>query len=192
MKRSAVLLCLVLLAAGVCSACAQVAASATTRRFSLTAGGTVSLFQPDFEGGYNGSGYPIAQADIQPLIGVGAFVDVKFTRWVQLEAEGRWQRFHAFEGITEDNYLIGPRVPVLRFWKATVYGKALGGYSNMNYGYGNVGPYTTIAFGGGMDLKLNRRLSLRAADFEYQYWPVWEGSKLSPYGVSAGIGYRIF
>ena len=193
MKRSAVLLCLVLLAAGVCSACAQVAASATTRRFSLTAGGTVSLFQPDFEGGYNGSGYPIAQADIQPLIGVGAFVDVKFTRWVQLEAEGRWQRFNQFDNISQDNYLIGPRVPVFRFRRSSIYAKALAGYSKMVFDpYNDHGSFTALAFGGGMDVRLTKRLSFRAVDVEYQYWPLWGNSTLSPYGASMGIGYRIF
>jgi len=54
------------------------------------------------------------------------------------------------------------------------------------------GTFTTIAFGGGMDVKLTKRISIRAFDGEYQYWPAWGNSKLFPYGASAGIGYKIF
>jgi hypothetical protein len=176
---------------------AQVVPSGTGRQVSITAGGMASIFQPDY------TGYGVAQASNQPLFGAGAYVDVRLRRWVQFEAEGRWSRFNAFDGITQDNYLIGPRLPVYRFLKgkATVYGKALGGLSKMNFGYdeyGNpigTGQYTDFAFGGGVDVKLTKRISLRAADVEYQYWPWWGGNgntKLSPYGASVGMSYKIF
>lgn len=185
----------ILLFAGAIAAGAQVVSTATGRQVSITAGGTASVFQPDFTGYWNP--YPIAQASNYPLFGVGAYVDVRLRRWVQIEAEGRWSRFNAYNGITQDNYLIGPRLPVYRIWKATVYGKALAGFSNMNFGnfYGiPVGTYkyTDIAFGGGVDVKLTKRISLRAADVEYQYYPWWGNSTLSPYGASVGIGYKIF
>jgi hypothetical protein len=200
MKRSAVVLLLMLLAAWTVAARAQVVPSATSSQFSVTAGGTVSVFQPDYAGTLLCGAvicYPLAQSANQPLFGIGAFVDVKLNRWVQIEAEGRWQRFNQYYGVSEDNYLIGPRVPVYRLGKATAYAKALGGYSNMNLGnyYGvplGTGSFTTFAFGGGVDLKLTKRLSLRAGDFEYQYYPWWGNSTLSPYGVSAGFGYKIF
>ncbi len=186
---------MILLFAGAVAADAQAVYSATGRQVSITAGGMASIFQPDY------AGYGIAQASNQPLFGVGAYVDVRLRRWVQFEAEGRWSRINAFDGITEDNYLIGPRLPVYSFWngKATVYGKALGGFSKMNFGYYygipvGTGNYTNIAFGGGMDVKLTRKISLRAADFEYQYWPCWDfgNTKLSPYGASMGVSYKIF
>lgn len=205
MRRSAALLFSILVAAGAISPRAQVVPSATARQVSITVGGMASIFQPDFVGGPGGwtcaapcnpnySTYsPVAQAGNQPLFGVGAYVDVKLTRWVQLEAEGRWQRFNQYQNIYQDNYLIGPRLPVYHFWKATVYGKALYGYSKMNFdSIGDHGRFTDIAFGGGMDVKLSKRLSFRAVDVEYQYWPVWGNSTLSPYGASMGIGYRIF
>ena len=186
-----------LLVVGTACAFAQVVPSAIHRQFSLSAGGTVSVFQPDFEGNWNCSDNyctPAAQASSNGLIGIGAFVDVKLTRWVQLEAEGRWQRFNKFQGITQDNYLVGPHVPVFRFWKSTLYGKALGGFSEMRFSSDpkEHGHFTTAAFGGGMDVKLTKRISLRAFDAEYQYWPSWSNTTLSPYGVSAGIGYKIF
>jgi len=167
-----------------------------------------SIFQPDFEGdnwvcvdpnvtpctvGY----IPYAGASNYKLYGVGAYVDVRMRRWMQLEAEGRLLRWHQFEGVSEVNYLIGPRLPVYNFWKASVYGKVLGGRSKLNYGDYWGYPegshyYTDMAFGGGVDLKLTKRLSLRAVDVEYHYWPSWNNSTLSPYGASVGVGYKIF
>ncbi len=158
-----------------------------------------SIFQPDFEGDWQPPSfqYPAAHAGPYPLFGAGAYVDVKFSRWVQLEAEGRWLRVNEYGGISQDNYLIGPRVPVFHFWRSSVYAKALGGGAKMNFGslYGATagnGSFTALAFGGGMDVKLTKRLSLRAVDFEYQYYPRWGNSSLSPYGASVGIGYKIF
>jgi hypothetical protein len=213
MRRFSSLLLSILLFTGAVAAGAQVVPSATGRQVSITAGGMASVFQPDFVGQWTyvctsscsplsttSSGYyfPVAQASNQPLFGVGAYVDVRLRRWVQIEAEARWNRWNQYEGIYQDNYLIGPRLPVYHFWKATVYGKALGGFSKMNFGYdyyGNpvgTGQYTDFAFGGGVDLKLTRRISLRAADFEYQYYPFWGNTTLSPYGASVGLGYKIF
>jgi hypothetical protein len=82
---------------------------------------------------------------------------------------------------------------VLHIWRAQPYVKGLVGFSNMNFEY-NVahGRFTTIAFGGGIDLKVTRRWSVRAIDFEYQKWPEFGNTTLSPYGASVGIGYRIF
>jgi opacity protein-like surface antigen len=111
---------------------------------------------------------------------------------VQIEAEGRWQRFNQYAGIYEDNYLIGPRLPVRRFGSATVYGKALIGEGKMHFDPFDYGSFTALAFGGGLDYQLTRKLSLRVLDAEYQYWPKWGDAHLAPYGASAGIGYRIF
>jgi Outer membrane protein beta-barrel domain len=158
---------------------AQVAPSAIKSPISLTVGGTVSVFDPDY---------------IQnKLVGAGAFIDVNLFHGIGVEAEGRWQRFHEFEGISQDNYLIGPRVQVLHFWRLRPYAKVLGGFSNMNFEDGiGTGRFTTLAFGGGVDIKMTRRLSVRAFDAEYQYWPTFLGGSLSPFGASAGISYRVF
>jgi opacity protein-like surface antigen len=194
MRRFSSLFFSILLFAGAITAGAQVVPSATGRQVSITAGGMASIFQPDYARVCcSSSGYVLASASNQPLLGVGAYVDVRLRRWVQIEAEARWMRFNAFEGITQDNYLIGPRLPVYHFWKATVYGKALGGFSKMNFdSYGDHNNFTTFAFGGGVDVKLTKRISLRAADIEYQYYPWWGNSTLSPYGASVGVGYKIF
>jgi hypothetical protein len=202
MKRSALVPSFILLAAAAVAASAQVVPTARARQVSITVGAIASGFQPDYAGDWACAGkacppalyFPVAGAANQPLFGPGAFVDVKFTRWVQLEGEARWLRFNRYQNVHEDNYLVGPRVPVYHFWKATLYGKALGGFSKMTIDptIDAHGTFTTIAFGGGMDVKLTKRISIRAFDGEYQYWPAWGNSKLFPYGASAGIGYKIF
>lgn len=183
----------ILFAVGAASAGAQVVPSAYKSQFTLTAGGLGSVFQPDY------AGFGFAQTAPNRLYGIGAFVDVKFTRWVQVEAEGRWLRFNEFADIYEDNYLIGPRIPIhnFRFMHATPYAKVLVGFGKMNFENNDAwGRYTDIAYGGGVDFKLTRRFSARG-DFEYQEWPSWPGiaglasNPLYPYGASVGVGYRI-
>ena len=59
-----------------------------------------------------------------------------------------------------------------------------------NYGYGS---FTALAYGGGVDYRLSRKVSLRPVDFEFQQWPKWlNDSSLYPYGFSVGVGYRVF
>jgi hypothetical protein len=158
---------------------AQVAPTAFRSPISLTVGGTASLFDPDYL--------------TNNLGGLGAYVDLNLFHGIGVEAEGRWQHIHEYAGVSQDNYLIGPRVQVMHFWRARPYVKALGGFSNMNFedGIGS-GRFTTLAFGGGIDIHVTRRWSVRAIDAEYQYWPSFLGGSLSPYGVSAGVSYRIF
>lgn len=156
----------------------QVVPAAVKGSLSLTAGGFVSVFQPDY-------------VDYK-LGGVGGYVDLNVFRGYGIEAEGRWQHFHEYYGISQDNYLIGPRKKIFHFWKAQPYVKVLGGFSNMNFGPGiGTGRFNTIAFGGGTDIRLDRRWSVRG-DFEYQWWPDFLGDRLNPYGVSVGMNYRIF
>lgn len=188
MKRSLVALFSILSAAGAVSARAQVVPSATRGQISITVGGMASMFQPDYAG--NG----VREVAPNRLYGVGTYVDVRFTRWIQLEAEGRWLRFNQFENIYQDNYLIGERLPIHRykFMNATPYVKALGGFSQMNF-ENNVawGRFTDFAFGGGVDFQVTKKISVRG-DFESQTWPSWLSSSLYPYGGSVGVGYKLF
>jgi hypothetical protein len=83
-------------------------------------------------------------------------------------------------------------VPLHKFWKATPYAKVLIGVGKMNFNFNYAtGRFTDIAYGGGVDIAVSKRLSVRAVDFEYQQWPAWLSSSLYPYGVSAGVSYRI-
>lgn len=209
MRRLTVALFLVL-ACAVFPAYAQVVPAATARHVSLTVGGMVSAFEPEFAGNWTAGLSPVAETSSYPSVGLGAYVDLKFSHWVQIEAEGRWLRFNqdpnifqdSKSNVHQDNYLIGPRVPLPRIWRASPYAKVLVGYSLMNMGLFpgrcsagscNVsGRFTDIAFGGGADFKVTRRVSLRAIDFEYQYLPEWWNTNLRPYGASMGIAYRVF
>lgn len=193
MRRLVFVLFCIVLAAGAISARAQVLPSAERRKLTITVGGEGSVFQPDYAGNWNFQDLnPIAESSDYPLIGIGAYVDAKFTRWIQIEAEGRWLRFNQVDNIHQDTYLIGPRVPVYQFKNSTLYGKVLVGYGKMTLGPLGHGTFTDVAFGGGMDVRLTKKISLRAFDFEYQDWPKWANSSLHPYGGSVGIGYRVF
>jgi hypothetical protein len=165
----------------VVSAHAQVVPSATGRGFTLNAGGLGSMFQPDY------AGEKIAQTSPNPLYGPGAYVDAHFSRWLQIEAEGRWLHFNQYMAIDQNTYLIGPRVPIATFHRITPYGKFLFGLGNGSFLTGNT---LVLAYGGGVDLRLSRRFTLRAFDFEYQEWRVTP--TLWPYGGSVGLAYKIF
>lgn len=186
-RRSAVLLLFVFLKAAAL-AHAQAAETATARQLTITAGALGSGFNPhdaNTNAYFGGTNY---------LIGPGTYVDVHFTHWFQLEGEARWLRFNEYAGEHQDNYLLGPKIPIHRFGRADVYGKAMIGIGKMtfpyDYGYGT---FTMLAYGGGVDYKLSRKLTLRPIDFEFQQWPSWlPGSSLYPYGFSVGIGYRVF
>ena len=143
----------------------------------------VSAFQPDFYALYDVPG-----ESPNRLYGGGAYVDVHFSRWLQIEAEGRWLHFNELFGINENTYLIGPRIAPYTFHKFTPYGKALIGLGN---GSLLTGTTLTIAYGGGVDYRLTRRLTLRCFDFEYQQWRVTP-TALYPYGGSVGLSYKIF
>jgi hypothetical protein len=187
MKRTIdVFLCIVLASLAL-SARGQVLPAATADQPRVTAGAFGSVFQPDYAG--NG----IAQTSPNRLYGVGAYVDVKFRRWVQIEAEGRWLRFNQYYtgkpavGNGEDNYLIGPKIPIRTWGRASPYGKFLVGIGSANFLNGHS---TTIAYGGGLDYRLSKHFVLRAFDFEYQSW--FLTPTLYPYGGSVGIGYKVF
>jgi Outer membrane protein beta-barrel domain len=194
MRRFFPALFFVVLAAGAVFSRAQVAPSAYAHGMSITAGGEVSAFQPD----YAGLGVP--QESTNRLYGIAAFVDAKFTPWIQIEGEGRWLRFNQLDGIYEDTYLIGPRLPIykLRYKRITPYGKFLIGFGRLNFeDHNGWGRYTDLTYGGGLDIKLTKRITARLPDFEYQQWPKWSegGAKtytLWPYGISAGVSYRVF
>jgi hypothetical protein len=181
MKRLIFALICVALTYSTFSAHAQVVPSATSRSFTVDAGGLGSMFQPDY------AGEGIAQTSPNRLYGVGAYVDARFSRWVQIEAEGRWLRFNQYLGIDENSYLIGPRIPIKTFHRLTPYGKVLVGSGTGSF---LSGQSFVISYGGGVDYRLSRKFTLRAFDFEYQQWNVTP--TLWPYGGSVGLSYKIF
>jgi len=170
-----------LLAAFCVSVHAQVGPSATGHQPKLSVGGFGSVFQPDYAG--NG----IAQASPNPLVGIGAYFDYKINRLIGVEGEGNWLHFNQYIGITQDTYLIGPKVQIHEFGNWAPYGKFLigtGGGSFLN------GHTTVLSYGGGVDYNLSSHWIVRMGDFEFQQWLVTP--QLHPYGGSVGIAYKIF
>lgn len=139
------------------------------------------MFQPD----YAGAG--VAQDSPFALYGMGAYLDARFTRWAQIEAEARWLHWHEYAGINENTYMIGPRIPIYTFRRFTPYGKVLFGWGSGSF---LTGQATTLAYGGGVDYQLTSRFTLRAIDFEYLQFRVTP--TIRPYGGSVGVSYRIF
>jgi hypothetical protein len=139
------------------------------------------------------AGEGIAQTGPKRLYGVGAYVDLHFSRWIQVEGEGHWMRFNEYyppgstTGISEDTYLVGPRIPIVTFHRVTPYAKFLVGLGTGSFLTGNT---FVMDYGGGVDVRLTHRLTLRAVDFEYQQWRV--DPTLYPYGGSVGISYKFF
>lgn len=170
----------VVLASGILSASAQVAPSAYRTSASFWVGGEGSLFQPDY------AGQGVAQSSPQKLLGIGAYVDADFTRWIQIEAQGRWLHWNQYAGIDQNTYMIGPRVPIHQFNRFTPYGKFLIGWGSGTFLTGRA---TAWAYGGGVDYHLGRKLRVRG-EFEYQDWRVTP--TLHPYGYNAGVAYRFW
>jgi len=173
----------VLLAAAVLPACAQVAPSATGSRPTLSAGALFTYTQPNYDQDTN-----TVNSTKNHLFGIGGFVDYRMSRWVQLEAEGRWQHWNQTQGLTvsENLYAVGIRDPIRTFGRFTPYGKAMVGIGSGNFLTGRAAAYN---FGGGVDYRYTKRIALRA-DFEYQFWRVTPA--LHPYTAAVGVVYRIF
>jgi hypothetical protein len=163
---------------------AQVAPTGFKSSLSLSAGGITSAFQFRDVGNVS-----------DKTGGVGGYVDLTLLHGVGIEAEGRWQRFFVWDGIHRDNYLIGPRLQLLPRWRTRPYLKVLGGFTDIGFGtFGGRGRFGSVALGGGLDFQLVRRVNVRIIDAEYQIqrWPASLGLHSMPYGISAGIAYRIF
>jgi opacity protein-like surface antigen len=188
MKRSiSAFLFIALSSAAIVSTHGQTAPSAFKGSFGLQVGGLGSVFQPD----YAGNGY--AETGPLRLYGAGAYADARFNRWAQIEAEVRFLHFNEFhppqsQGIYQNTYSIGPRIPIITFHRFTPYGKVLVGWATMADLDGKALAFT---YGAGVDYRLSRKFTVRVIDYEYQQWRVVPDD-LWPNGGSVGISYRIF
>jgi hypothetical protein len=169
---------------------AQSLPSAFRGQFSATVGALGAASQPD----YNPDDGQV-EASPKYLYGVGAYADLKFTRWIQVEVEGKWMRFNQYTGefgddpaLLQDTYLAGPRIP-FQFGRFTPYGKVLVGIGRMPTYL--AGSSFNLAYGGGVDYRLGKHFRLRIVDFEYQQWDTTP-TTLHPYSASVGLGYKIF
>jgi hypothetical protein len=164
--------------AGPRPAFAQVVPSADAGGARLTVGATAT-------------GYAL-QYGQRKMFGVAAIADLDTNRRIGIEGEAQWLIFHQTANVHTATYLIGPRYH-MTFGRFQPYAKGLVGFGQFNYPY-NLGQDTdlVIAPGGGVDFRLTRKVRLRLADFEYQFWPQFHYGALSSYGVSSGVRVRIF
>jgi hypothetical protein len=178
------------LSGGAASGQAMATASGPGLYFSI--GGEVSAFQADY--------------DPRILGGWGVYGDLHVLGRYNIEAEARFLRYNTDEDVTQTHYLIGPRVQVARAGPLRPYVKFLVGSGRMQYPFKYAeGSFLDLAPGAGLDVHLNDNIEVRVIDVEYQFWPkfqypysqgfgyptVYETANLHPYGISAGISFRL-
>jgi hypothetical protein len=171
---------------------AQSLPSAERGGLSVWAGAEISTFNPDY--GCKDSS-PFTCWDNQ-LLGIAPFVDANHLVFQRLGAEGE-ARFLPWKGpgggMTQSNYLGGPRVGLVHFKRRLYFsGKFLMGLGHIdvpNHAAGS-GNYFVYAPGAVFDFRVKDRLTARV-DYEYQLWPSFLGSGLTPNGFSFGLSYAI-
>lgn len=168
---------LALLTLGMQTAAAQARSTAGGPGSFIAVGGGASAFRSDY--------------GQQTLAGGFVFADVQPTWRFGVELEARSLRLHNAEQLTEASYLAGVRAT----WRPeglSPYVKFLAGdgHIGLPFGYGE-GDYLALAPGAGLEYTLSDRLTLRAIDVEYQYWPQFSFGPLKPWGVSTGLSFRL-
>jgi len=144
-----------------------------------------------------GGGASIYQADYgqRDLGGFMAYGDANLTWRYGLEAEARFLNHHTDEDVTETNYLIGPRVSIFPGYGKNPfrpYVKFLVGAGKIEFPFKFAqGTYFTLAPGAGLDVAIGSRLTVRVIDVEYQDWTNFTYGGMHPYGISAGISFRL-
>jgi len=159
-------------------ACAQVVPSGDQGGMSIAAGamGAGSYVQ------YGGS----------KMLGLTGFVDVNSHRRLGIEAEGKWLEWRQNNNVHIETYSVGGRYR-FDFGRWVPYAKGLVGFGHFNFPYNlATGSYLVVTGGAGVDLRLTRRISLRAADFEYEDWPQFTFGNMTTASVSTGIKVSIY
>ena len=141
-----------------------------------------------------GGGVSAYQVDYGKRIDYGsmAFANLHLRGRYSLEGEARFLKYHTDEQVTQTTYLIGPELVLLRRGGIRPYAKFLVGDARMTFPFGYAkGNYFAMAPGGGVDVRIAPRVDLRLIDVEYQSWPQFTFGNLHPFGVTAGIRFRI-
>jgi hypothetical protein len=163
---------------GASTASGQVGRPAIDRELNLSAGGAAS-------------GYYV-QFGARKLLGISAFADGDKGGHIGIEAEARWLVFHEKQDVHTATYSIGPRYHV-NLGKLQPYAKGLIGVAEFSYPFNYArGNYLVATGGGGADFRISRRICLRLADVEYQYWPGFIPGAIYSVGVSSGVRVRVF
>lgn len=142
-----------------------------------------------------GGGYSIVKSDYAPEKYKG------FMFYVDLDLRQHWGiegTFHQANepsggaGMYEKTYEFGPRYTrqykdgLLRPYIKGLYGR---GVYNFPKDVANLA-YNLYAVGGGLDVRVNRRINVRAFDYEYQRWLGFPPNGLTPQLMSFGVAYH--
>lgn len=145
-----------------------------------------------------GVGYTISNPDYGPkkIQGATIFADYDFGLHFGIEADAHIVELRTPTDIAENSYLAGPRFILPYRGHFNLYGKALIGGGNFrvletqdNQGQYN-GMYFDYALGGGLDIRVNRKIVIRAIDVESQKWPGYADHGLSPLLYTFGVAYH--
>jgi Outer membrane protein beta-barrel domain len=124
--------------------------------------------------------------------GVTVYGTLDFTRHWGIEGDVHKTSIVTPSDIGEDSYLLGPRY-VFSHNRLRPYAKALFGLGRFVYQYDNMPhaayTYKIYTFGGGVDVKATEHINIRAFDFEYQKWPGYQPSGLTPLVFTFGAAY---
>jgi hypothetical protein len=111
-----------------------------------------------------------------------------------MEGEGRWLAWHG-DNPKESSYVAGPRFQVFGGRRMSANVKFLAGFAFIHYSSGSTDFWSAYVPGGTFGYRLSPRFLIRA-DYEYQMWPGFVGTKgqhgLTPNGFSVGASYRLF
>lgn len=141
--------------------------------------------------GVEGSGVYL-QYGVRTMGGVTGFVDLDAQNSFGVEMEGRWVELNQRANVHTETYSVGPRYHH-SFGNLQAYGKGMVGFGDFNFPYDLArGRFLVATAGGGLDVKLRRRLYVRVADVEYQCWPQFTYGAMSSFVVSAGLRVQVF
>jgi hypothetical protein len=169
--------CVMLAAAD--AARAQVAPSASSGGFGLSAGATAS-------GDY-------VQYGQRKMIGVAPFFDFDTSRRIGIEGEAHFVQWRQTNNLYFSTYSIGARYHLNFRSSFQPYVKGLIGFGNFNFPYNYAhGRYLVVTAGGGLDYRFRHsRIHFRLADAEWQYWPQFTYGAMTTLNISAGARVNI-
>lgn len=153
---------------------------AAERLAVVQVGAGVSLVQPDYE--------------TSSIKGYSIYGDFDFSPHFGIEGDIHMATVITPDDIGESSYLIGPRY-VFHRGRFHPYAKALLGVGVFTFepvyvnSSSSSSSHKMYAFGGGLDIAVKRRLNVRAIDMEYQRWPGFGPSGLTPLAFTVGAAY---
>ena len=144
-----------------------------------------------------GAGLSLVQPDYNPasIKGYSIYGDFDFTPHFGIEGDIHKATVITPDDIGESSYLLGPRY-VFHHGRFHPYAKALLGLGVFTFepvyvnSSSSSSTHKMYALGGGLDITVRRRLNVRAIDMEYQRWPGFGASGLTPIAFTVGAAYR--